>query len=87
MSDRQRLAPGPLRGAGGPTPGAEQPLPGADPPAAASENPLLAATPAELRVLQRVLAAMRQVRYGYVQVILQDGRPVQVDRLEKERLT
>lgn len=43
-------------------------------------------TPAEKRVLLAVLTAMRRVRHGYVQVVLHDGRVVQIDRLEKERL-
>lgn len=40
----------------------------------------------ETRVLQAVLTAMRQIRYGHVQIILQDGKVVQIERLEKQRL-
>jgi len=40
----------------------------------------------EAAVLAAVLAAMRQVRFGYVQLILQDGKVVQIDRLERARL-
>lgn len=39
----------------------------------------------EKRVLQSILGAIRQVRHGYVQIVLHDGRVVQIDRLEKER--
>lgn len=56
--------------------------PGGTPP----EAPGGEATPEEARVLASVLAAMRQVRFGYVQVILQDGKVVQIDTLERERL-
>lgn len=49
-------------------------------------SPLESATTEERRVLEIVLHALRQVRYGYVQIIVQDGRVVQVDRLEKSRL-
>ena len=44
------------------------------------------ATPEEQRVLSAVLAAIREVRYGYVQLILQDGKVVQIDGLERARL-
>lgn len=44
-----------------------------------------AVTPDEDRVLRSVLTAIRQVRYGYVQIVLQDGKVVQIERLEKER--
>lgn len=49
-------------------------------------SPQQGITPAEKRVLQAVLAAMRRIRHGYIQVVLHDGRVVQIDRLEKERL-
>ncbi len=41
---------------------------------------------AELAVIDEVLRAMRSVRYGAVQVTIQDGRPVQVETTEKKRL-
>lgn len=44
-----------------------------------------AVTPDEDKVLRSVLAAIRQVRYGHVQIVLQDGKVVQIERLEKER--
>ena len=43
-------------------------------------------TAEEKQVLQSVLAAIRRIRHGYVQIVLHEGRVVQIDRLEKERL-
>jgi hypothetical protein len=40
----------------------------------------------ERAVLAEVLRAIRAVRHGSVQVIVQDGRAVQIDTLEKKRL-
>jgi hypothetical protein len=42
--------------------------------------------PRERQVLAEVLQAIRSVRYGYVQITLQDARVVQIDTLEKKRL-
>ncbi|MGE3855916.1 MAG: YezD family protein [Dehalococcoidia bacterium] len=39
----------------------------------------------EQAVLAEVLSAIRSVRYGYVQITLQDARVVQIDTLEKKR--
>ncbi len=44
------------------------------------------ATAHEQTVLAEVLTAMRSVRFGSVQITLQDGRVVQIDTLEKKRL-
>jgi hypothetical protein len=44
------------------------------------------ATAQEQAVLAEVLSAIRSVRYGYVQITLQDARVVQIDTLEKKRL-
>ena len=44
------------------------------------------ATAHEQAVLTEVLTAMRSVRFGSVQITLQDGRVVQIDTLEKKRL-
>lgn len=41
---------------------------------------------AERAVLQEVLQAMRRVRFGSIEVIVQDGRVVQIDTTEKRRL-
>ncbi len=45
-----------------------------------------AVDPREQEVLREVLRAMRTVKHGYVQVVLQDARVVQIDTLEKRRL-
>jgi hypothetical protein len=37
-------------------------------------------------VLAEVLRALRRVRHGSVQIILQDSKVVQIDTLEKKRL-
>lgn len=49
--------------------------------------PLAAPAPSaqEQAVLAEVLSAIRAVRYGYVQITLQDARVVQIDTLEKKR--
>ena len=40
----------------------------------------------EQTVLSEVLQAIQRVRHGYVQVIVQDGRAIQIDTMEKKRL-
>lgn len=40
----------------------------------------------ERAVLAEVLRAIRRVRHGSVNLVLQDGRVVQIDILEKRRL-
>ena len=40
----------------------------------------------EQTVLSEVLEAIRRVRHGYVQVIVQDGKAIQIDTMEKKRL-
>ena len=40
----------------------------------------------EEAVLREVLAAIRRVRHGYIQVIVQDGKVIQIDTTEKKRL-
>lgn len=42
-------------------------------------------TAEEERVLRSVLSAMRQIRFGSIQVTVHDGKVVQIERLEKER--
>jgi len=49
-----------------------------------SEQP--APTPQERAVLVEVLRALRMVKHGHVQIILQDSKVVQIDTLEKRRL-
>jgi hypothetical protein len=41
----------------------------------------------ESAVLQKVLQALRQIRYGQIQITIQDGRVVQLDRTEKQRFS
>lgn len=36
--------------------------------------------------LSEIVEALQAVRNGYVQIIVQDGRIVQIDRMEKRRL-
>lgn len=38
-------------------------------------------------ILAKVLEAVRQVKFGNVQVTIQDGRVVQIDRTEKLRFS
>lgn len=40
----------------------------------------------EQTILSEVLQAIRRVRHGYVQVIVQDGRVIQIDTMEKKRI-
>jgi hypothetical protein len=40
----------------------------------------------EQTVLSEVLQAIRRLRHGYVQVIVQDGHAIQIDTMEKKRL-
>ena len=51
-----------------------------------THNPTIDATAQEQAVLAEVLRALRSVRFGYVQITLQDARVVQIDTLEKKRL-
>ena len=41
----------------------------------------------ERRVLEEVYRAIKSIRFGYVQVIIQDSHVVQVDKLEKLRFS
>ena len=52
--------------------------------AATDENKL---TQEEEEVLGKVLDALRQIKFGYVQITIQDNRVVQIDRTEKQRLS
>lgn len=44
-------------------------------------------SPDEDRVVRAVLAALRRIRHGSVQVLVQDGAVVQIDTVEKTRMT
>jgi hypothetical protein len=41
----------------------------------------------EKEILDKVLEAVRQIKFGYIQITIQDGRVVQIDRTEKQRFT
>ena len=43
-------------------------------------------TQEEEEVLGKVLDALRQIKFGYIQITIQDNRVVQIDRTEKQRL-
>lgn len=47
----------------------------------------VAFTREEHAVLREVLKAIREIRFGYVQIVLQDARVVQIEKVEKVRLT
>lgn len=47
----------------------------------------LVLTADEQRVVQTLLAALRRIQHGSVQLIVQDNRVVQIDTVEKTRLT
>lgn len=49
-------------------------------------NATAAATAQERAVLTEVLRALRSLKHGYVQLIVQDGNVVQIDTMEKKRL-
>ena len=40
----------------------------------------------EAEILEKVLDAVRQIKFGYIQLTIQDGRVIQIDRTEKHRL-
>ena len=40
----------------------------------------------EKKLLSQILKALRSIRYGYVQIIVQDSKIVQIDKTEKIRL-
>ena len=44
-------------------------------------------SPEEERVVRALLAALRRIRHGSVQVVVQDSRVVQIDTVEKMRFT
>lgn len=45
-----------------------------------------ALTPEQETVLRETLAALRTIKFGSVQLIIQDGRVVQIEKIEKVRL-
>ena len=40
----------------------------------------------EKKFLSEILKAIKSIRYGYVQIIVQDSKVVQIDKTEKIRL-
>jgi hypothetical protein len=42
--------------------------------------------PEEEQILRLILRAMREIRYGSVQIVIQDSKVVQIDKVEKLRL-
>ena len=46
----------------------------------------LALSPEEERVVRALLAALRRIQHGSVQLVVQDSRVVQIDTVEKMRL-
>ena len=44
-------------------------------------------SPEEEEILASVLEAVRQIKFGFIQITNQDGRVVQIDRTEKQRFT
>jgi hypothetical protein len=42
--------------------------------------------PDEAQVIGLILRAIRDIRYGSVQIVIQDSKVVQIDKLEKLRL-
>jgi hypothetical protein len=48
--------------------------------------PLEAAKPPAPVPLDEIQAAIERIRFGSVQIIIQDGRVVQIDATEKKRL-
>ena len=47
----------------------------------------LALSAEEARVVHALLAALRRIQHGSVQLVVQDSRVVQIDTVEKMRLT
>jgi hypothetical protein len=42
--------------------------------------------PGEAQVIRLILHAIREIRYGSVQIVIQDSKVVQIDKVEKIRL-
>ena len=42
--------------------------------------------PEEAQVIRLILRAIREIRYGSLQIVIQDSKVVQIDKVEKLRL-
>jgi hypothetical protein len=42
--------------------------------------------PDEAQVIRLILHAIREIRYGSVQIVIQDSKVVQIDKVERIRL-
>jgi len=42
--------------------------------------------PEEAQVMRLILHAIREIRYGSVQIVIQDSKVVQIDKIERIRL-
>jgi hypothetical protein len=42
--------------------------------------------PEEAQVIRLILRAIREIRYGSVQIVIQDSKVVQIEKVEKIRL-
>ncbi|HSF29324.1 MAG TPA: YezD family protein [Candidatus Tectomicrobia bacterium] len=51
-----------------------------------NEPPAQEPRPEEVQILRLILRAMREIRYGSVQIVIQDAKVVQIDKVEKLRL-
>jgi hypothetical protein len=51
----------------------------------ADENHKPTITSNERAALEEILKSIRKVKHGYVQIVIQDSKVVQVDTLEKKR--
>ena len=53
-------------------------------PAHAADNPATSSIPRDVQ--QQILHAVADIRYGSVEVVIQDGRVVQIESREKQRI-
>jgi hypothetical protein len=51
-----------------------------------NEAPAQEPQPEEVQILRIILRAIREIRYGSVQIVIQDSKVVQIDKVEKLRL-
>jgi hypothetical protein len=51
-----------------------------------SNPPAQELQPEEAQVIRLILRAIREIRYGSVQIVIQDSKVVQIDKVERIRL-